>query len=62
MQCGLLYGTNISWLTVMATTESEFFYAPPYLFSSSGVGLLSIAPLVGTLIGSVPPPSPPRPR
>ncbi|KAK5444186.1 hypothetical protein LTS15_010539 [Exophiala xenobiotica] len=47
---GLIYGTLISWLTMMLTTEGEFFYAPPYNFSSSQIGLLSLAPLIGTLI------------
>lgn len=37
----------------MATTEAEFFFAPPYNFSSSGVGLLSIASFVGIIIGFV---------
>lgn len=62
MQAGLFYGTIISWLVVMATTEAEFFYAPPYNFTSSGVGLLSIAPFIGTLLGFVfphPLPNPP---
>ncbi|KAL3426430.1 hypothetical protein PVAG01_03221 [Phlyctema vagabunda] len=49
---GINYGTCVSWLSVLATTESLIFSAPPYGFSPSTLGLFFISPMIGSLIGA----------
>ncbi|CAD0012195.1 unnamed protein product [Aureobasidium pullulans] len=51
-ECGLNYGTCVSWLAVMGTTVALIFSPPPYLFSNSDVGLVWFSPLIGSLIGA----------
>ncbi|KAH8674567.1 major facilitator superfamily domain-containing protein [Tricladium varicosporioides] len=50
--CGINYGTCVSWLAVLATTVSEIFSIAPYNMKPNAVGLLFIAPLIGSLIGA----------
>ncbi|KAK4623483.1 hypothetical protein CLAFUR0_07415 [Fulvia fulva] len=50
--CGLNYGTCVSWLAVMATTIAEVFAPPPYSFTNNNLGLIWIAPMIGSLIGA----------
>jgi MFS family permease len=51
-QCGINYGTCVSWLAVMGTTVALIFAPPPYLFSNSALGLVWFAPLIGSMIGA----------
>lgn len=37
----------------MTAALSEFMIAPPYNFSASDIGLMSLAPFIGTTIGSL---------
>lgn len=53
MWCSLAYGMQICWLSLITVTESEFFQAPPYNFSNDSVGLLYLAMVIGTFIGSI---------
>ncbi|KAI0105384.1 MFS general substrate transporter [Hypoxylon sp. NC0597] len=46
------YGLTTSWLVVVGSVLAQLFTAPPYNFSVSGVGLVSIASLIGALIGA----------
>jgi MFS family permease len=46
------YGLTSSWLIVVGSMLAELFMAPPYNFSVSGVGLVSISPLIGAIIGA----------
>ncbi|KAI1102427.1 MFS general substrate transporter [Jackrogersella minutella] len=46
------YGLTTSWLVVVGSVLAQLFTAPPYNFSVSGVGLVSIASLVGAIIGA----------
>ncbi|KUL89641.1 hypothetical protein ZTR_00559 [Talaromyces verruculosus] len=41
-----------SWLIVVGSMLAELFMAPPYNFSVSGVGLVSISPLIGAIVGA----------
>ncbi|CAN3361813.1 protein Hol1p [Diutina catenulata] len=47
----LVYGAQIMWLSLMGTTQSQMFSAPPYNFKSSVVGLTNLAPFVGCVLG-----------
>lgn len=49
----ITYGMSTSWLVVMGGILAQLFTAPPYNFSVSAVGLISIAPLVASLLGLV---------
>ncbi|OTA58932.1 MFS general substrate transporter [Hypoxylon sp. EC38] len=46
------YGLTTSWLVVVGSVLAQLFTAPPYNFTVSGVGLVSIASLIGALIGA----------
>jgi MFS family permease len=47
----ITYGLSTSWLVVMISVLAQLFTVPPYNFSVSAVGLISIAPLVASLLG-----------
>lgn len=46
------YGLTTSWLVVVGSVLAQIFTAPPYNFSVSGVGLVAISPLIGSIIGA----------
>ncbi len=49
----LLYGIQISWLSLLNVTQSEFFGSPPYNWSTNSVGLINLASFIGGMIGMV---------
>ncbi|KAF2203835.1 serine/threonine kinase 16 [Delitschia confertaspora ATCC 74209] len=49
----ITYGLSTSWLVVMISVLAQLFTVPPYNFSVSDVGLISIAPLVASLLGLI---------
>ncbi|KAF9894360.1 hypothetical protein FE257_007863 [Aspergillus nanangensis] len=49
----LQYSLMLCWVAVLATTQPIFFAAPPYSFSSIGVGNINLAPFIGAVLGSV---------
>ncbi|KAK5442626.1 hypothetical protein LTS15_011050 [Exophiala xenobiotica] len=49
----ITYGLSTSWLVVMISVLAQLFTGPPYNFSVSDVGLISIAALVASLLGFV---------
>lgn len=46
------YGLTTSWLVVVRGVLAQLFAVPLYNFSVSGVGLVTIAPLIGAIIGA----------
>ncbi|CUM50704.1 uncharacterized protein AC631_04959 [Debaryomyces fabryi] len=50
---GLIYGSQMMWLSLLATTQSEIYATSPYNFSSAIVGLTNIGALIGSLIGMI---------
>ena len=48
---GLVYGVQIMWLSLLATTQSEIFGAPPYNFSVAAVGDTNFAAFIGGIFG-----------
>ncbi|KAJ9201336.1 hypothetical protein DTO164E3_3643 [Paecilomyces variotii] len=46
------YGLNTSWSVVVGGVLAQLFAVPLYNFSVSGVGLVTIAPLIGAIIGA----------
>lgn len=49
----ITYGMSTSWLVVMISVLAQLFTVPPYNFSVSAVGLISVAPLVASLLGTI---------
>jgi len=53
LYCSLVYAILLAWSTVQTASLSEYMIAPPYNFSASDIGLMSLAPFIGTTIGSL---------
>lgn len=51
--CSLCYAVLLAWSTVMTTALSTYMLDPPYNFSASQIGLMSLAPFIGTTLGSI---------
>ncbi|ORY68914.1 putative cycloheximide resistance protein [Pseudomassariella vexata] len=49
----LLYGATLTWIVVFSVVNAAIFTAPPYNFSVSETGLISVSPFVLTFIGEV---------
>lgn len=51
--CSLCYAVLLAWSTVMTTALSTYMLDPPYNFSASQIGLMSLAPFIGSTLGSI---------
>ncbi|KAK0933651.1 hypothetical protein LTR29_014764 [Friedmanniomyces endolithicus] len=51
--CSLTYAVLLAWSTVMTTALSLYMLEAPYNFSASQIGLMSLAPFIGTTIGTL---------
>lgn len=49
----LLYGTTLTWIVVFSVVNGVIFVAPPYNFSVSQTGLISLSPFILTLLGEL---------
>ena len=49
----LIYGVTLTWIVVFSVVNASIFTLPPYNFTVSQVGLISISPFIMTLIGEV---------
>lgn len=49
----LQYGWLVSMLAVLAVTQAVLLPEPPYNFSAASVGLMSLPPAIGSLLGSL---------
>ncbi|KAI0152827.1 major facilitator superfamily domain-containing protein [Xylariaceae sp. FL1272] len=49
----LLYGATLTWIVVFSVVNAVIFTAPPYNFSVSQTGLISLSPFILTLIGEI---------
>ncbi|KAH7043919.1 major facilitator superfamily domain-containing protein [Macrophomina phaseolina] len=52
MYAALQYASGVCWLVIQASILSIVFSKPPYNFSTAGIGLMSLGPFVGNLLGS----------
>ncbi|KAF2489810.1 MFS general substrate transporter [Lophium mytilinum] len=50
---GFFAGVSVCWWAAIFTTQSEFFSAPPYLWSGESVGLTNAAALIGSILGTI---------
>ncbi|OQO05400.1 hypothetical protein B0A48_09168 [Cryoendolithus antarcticus] len=51
--CSLVYGILLAWSTVMTTALSTYMLDAPYNFSASQIGLMSLAPFIGSTLGTI---------
>ncbi|OCK77932.1 MFS general substrate transporter [Lepidopterella palustris CBS 459.81] len=49
----IIYGSLLAWFSVILTTLSTYFAAPPYNFSAFGIGLLNLPPFIGSIFGAL---------
>jgi len=49
----LIYGTTLTWIVVFSVVNASIFTEPPYNFSVSQTGLISISPFLMTIVGEV---------
>lgn len=49
----IAYGVQICWLTFMSLTQAQFYASEPYFFSTTGIGNLSYAGVVGAVVGTI---------
>lgn len=49
----LLYGATLTWIVVFSVVNATIFTAPPYNFSVSQTGLISLSPFVLSIIGEL---------
>jgi Major Facilitator Superfamily len=47
----LIYGVTLTWIVVFSVVNAQIFGVPPYSFSPSQVGLVSLSPLIMTIVG-----------
>lgn len=52
MYSAVIYGSLLAWFSVVVSVYSSYFTLPPYNFSAQGVGLMNLAPFIGSVIGS----------
>jgi MFS family permease len=48
-----VYAVLLAWSTVMTAALSTYMLDPPYNFSSTSIGLMNLAPFIGTTTGSL---------
>ncbi|KAI9663234.1 MAG: hypothetical protein M1821_008282 [Bathelium mastoideum] len=49
----LIYGTTLTWIVVFSVVNGVIFVEPPYNFSVSQTGLISLSPFILTIIGEL---------
>ncbi|KAK3348805.1 major facilitator superfamily domain-containing protein [Lasiosphaeria hispida] len=49
----LIYGTTLTWIVVFSVVNGVIFVKPPYNFSISQTGLISLSPFILTIIGEL---------
>ncbi|KAL1847513.1 hypothetical protein Daus18300_013936 [Diaporthe australafricana] len=49
----LIYGTTITWVVVFSVVNGVIFVSPPYNFTVSQTGLISLSPFILTILGEV---------
>lgn len=48
---GIIYGSQMMWLALLATTQSKLYSPPPYSFSAPQVGLTNLSSFIGSASG-----------
>lgn len=53
MFTALQFASGVCWLVIFMQVTSIVFSAPPYLFTTAGVGYMALGPFVGNVFGSL---------
>ncbi|CAJ0554408.1 Ff.00g129210.m01.CDS01 [Fusarium sp. VM40] len=53
MFTALQFASGVCWLVIFMQVTSIVFSAPPYLFTTAGVGYMALGPFVGNIFGSI---------
>ncbi|KAF4449509.1 putative HOL1-like protein [Fusarium austroafricanum] len=53
MFTALQFASGVCWLVIFMQVTSIVFSAPPYLFTTAGVGYMALGPFVGNIFGSL---------
>ena len=51
--CSWVYAVLLAWNVVQSAALSTYMLDPPYNFSASAIGLMNVAPFVGTTLGTL---------
>lgn len=49
--CGILQAVQQMWLTLISSTQAQFYSEPPYNFGNSAIGLTNLSTFVGIILG-----------
>lgn len=49
----ITYGSLLAWFAVLISIQATYLFEPPYNFSAAGVGLMNVAPFVGSIPGII---------
>ena len=49
----LIYGTTLTWMVVFSAVKGVIFTSPPYNFTVSQTGLISLSPFILTILGEI---------
>ncbi|KAI5294786.1 hypothetical protein KEM52_003201 [Ascosphaera acerosa] len=52
LYCGLTYAFSLCWISVMANVQAMYMPMPPYNMGPGAIGLQSLGPFIGAVIGS----------
>ncbi|KAI5297449.1 hypothetical protein KEM55_004678 [Ascosphaera atra] len=52
LYCGLTYAFSLCWITVLANIQAIYMPLPPYNMGPGAVGLQSLGPFIGAVLGS----------
>ncbi|EKV11238.1 hypothetical protein PDIG_51830 [Penicillium digitatum PHI26] len=47
----ITYGSTLCWFAIMTSLQASYMILPPYNFDAVGVGLMNVAPFVGSVLG-----------
>ncbi|PNY29218.1 MFS-type transporter [Tolypocladium capitatum] len=45
----MTYGSLLAWFAILLSVQATYLFNPPYNFTAAGVGLMNIAPFIGTI-------------
>ncbi|KIW44000.1 uncharacterized protein PV06_05044 [Exophiala oligosperma] len=49
----ITYGSLLAWFAIMTSVQATYLFYEPYNFSAAGVGLMNLAPFIGTIPGTL---------
>lgn len=45
----ITYGSLLAWFAISTSVQATYLFDPPYNFTAAGVGLMNLAPFIGTI-------------